>query len=263
MKRLLLAFTLLLPLAAGAQTTEFGARASVEANWKISKGVHLYAEEEIRATTDGLDNLRTTLGFTYKPFKGLKLGVGYVLINPYSVTNTAFQAPRHRVFADITGSVQWGDFQFSLKERFQMTHRTGSFNVYQTTPNAMALKSKFTVKYKPRWAVAQPYLSFEMRTALNDPWGTAGTTAQWNKSGTKMYYDYTHTGYTHVYNNRYRGEAGVDISLGVGHALKPYLLLDFITKYEIDTNSEGTHLFSAAYVNSLQVSLGLSYVFSF
>lgn len=262
MKRIVILLALLLPAAAWAQTTtEFGARASVEANWKIRKGFHLYLEEELRTSGTSLDNIRTSLGLTYKPVKWLKMGVGYTLINPYSASNTAFKAPRHRFFADVAGSLTAGNFQFTLKERFQLTHRTGSFNTYQTTPNAMALKSKFTVKYKG-WYVAQPYLSFELRTALNDPWGTAGTTQQWNKSG-KMYYDYTHTGYTHVYNNRYRGEAGVEIEFNKMHSLKPYVLVDYMTDYEIDTNSDGTRLFSAAYVNSLKVSLGLSYVFSF
>lgn len=261
MKRFVLLIALLIPVGAWAQT-EFGARASVEANYKIAKGVHLYAEEEIRVTTSSLDNLHTTLGFTYKPFKALKLGVGYTLINPYSTSNAAFNSPRHRFFADVAGSLNAGDFQFTLKERFQLTHRTGSFNVYQNTPNAMALKSKFTVKYKGFYS-AEPYVSFEMRTALNEPWGTAGTTQQWNKSGTKQYYDYTPAGYTHIYNNRYRGEVGCDISFNKTHSLKPYLLLDFCSDYELDTNSDGTRLFSASYVNTVKVSLGLSYVISF
>lgn len=263
MKRLSILIALLLPAGAWAQTTtEFGARASVEANYKIAKGVHIYAEEEIRTASLSLDNLHTTLGFTYKPFQGLKLGVGYTLINPYSVSNAAFKNPRHRVFADVTGSFNAGDFQFSLKERFQLTHRTGEFNVYQNTPNAMALKTKFTIKYKGFYS-AVPYVSFEMRTALNEPWGTAGTTAQWNKSGSKQYYDFSFTGYTHVYNNRYRAEAGVDISFNKSHSLKPYVLLDYSSDYELDTNAEGTRLYTAAYVNAIRVILGLSYVFSF
>ena len=49
MKRLAFILALLLPWGAQAQTTmEWGARASVEGNYKISKGVHLYAEEEFR-----------------------------------------------------------------------------------------------------------------------------------------------------------------------------------------------------------------------
>ena len=236
MKRLCILLALLLPVSAWAQSTEFGARASVEANYKIKKGLHVYAEEELRVTAPSLDSWRHTLGFTYKPFKGLKLGVGYTLINPYKSSEAKFKNPRHRFFADVTGSFTAGDFQFSLKERFQLTHRTGTFNVYQTTPNAMALKSKLTVKYKG-FVDVDPYASFEMRTVLNDPWGTAtSSTQKWNNSGTKQYYDYSPEGYTHVYNNRYRLEAGADITFNQWHSLKPFVLLDFNSDYEIDTN---------------------------
>ena len=263
MKRLFLLLALLTPAGAFAQTaTEWGARASVEANYKISKGVHVYAEEELRTEATSLSSMRTTLGFTYKPFKALKLGVGYTLINTRDISTATFKEPRHRVFADITGSLQLGYFQFSLKERLQYTRRTGTFNVYQNNPDALALKSKFTIKYKGFY-VAEPYASFELRTALNEPWGTTSGEAQWNKGGTKTYYNYTPSGYTHVYNNRYRGEVGVSFNFSKRHELKPYLLIDYNDKYELDTNAEGTKLFSAQYANSIMLSPGLSYIFSF
>ena len=48
MKRLFLLLALLTPAGAFAQTaTEWGARASVEANYKISKGVHVYADSDV------------------------------------------------------------------------------------------------------------------------------------------------------------------------------------------------------------------------
>lgn len=263
MKKMFILLALLLPLGARAQSAEdWGARLSVEGNYKIAKGVHLYAEEELRFLSSNVDDIRTTLGFTYKASKFLKMGVGYTLINVNDSSTGTFKTPRHRFFADVSGTLKAGDFQFSLKERLQLTHRTGTFNVYQNTPNALALKSKFTVKYKGFY-YGEPYVSFEVRTALNDPWGTASGTAQWNKTGTKTYYDYTPSGYTHVYNNRYRGEIGVNFELSKSHALKPYILVDFRSDYKIDTNSDGTRLFSAGYSNSTLFSAGLSYVFSF
>jgi len=263
MKRVLLLLALLCPIGAWAQaSTDWGVRASVEANCKIARGTHIYAEEEIRGLNSALDNIRTTVGFTYKPFKRMKLGVGYTLINTNQVSTGTFKAPRHRLFADVAYTVRAGYFHLTLKERFQFTHRCGDFNVYQNTPNALALKSKFTVKYKG-WYATEPYASFELRTALNDPWGTASGTAQWNNKGTKTYYDYTPEGYTHVYNNRYRGELGINFELTPNHSLKPFFLLDYCVDYELDTNAEGTRLFSAAYENAFCLSLGLSYVFNF
>ena len=152
MKRLLILLTLLLPWGVAAQTTqEWAARVSVEGNYKIAKGIHLYAEEEIRTQGTAFDNVRTTLGFTYKPFKQVKLGIGYTLINQRKISTGEFKPARHRVFADVSGTLKAGYFHFTLKERFQLTHRSGVFNVYQNTPNAMALKSKLTVTWRCRF----------------------------------------------------------------------------------------------------------------
>ena len=53
MRKILLTLTLLLPAAAFAQTTyddglSFGARATVEADAKLAKGLHLSAHEQFR-----------------------------------------------------------------------------------------------------------------------------------------------------------------------------------------------------------------------
>ena len=66
-----------------------------------------------------------------------------------------------------------------------------------------------------------------------------------------------------MYNDRYRGELGVELNLGKHHTLNPYLLLDYLSEYEIDTNKKGTRLFSAAYSNLFRVSLGVGYTFNF
>lgn len=272
MKKIVWALALLVPALAFGQTVEFGGRASVEVDYKIVKGLHLTFEEEIRSDENfsQLNRLQTTVGLTYKPVSWLKLGAGYSLINPYKLNKTldddtvytGFWAPRHRVYADITGIYKLGKFQFSLRERLQFTHNSdGSMNVYQNNPNALALKSRLGVKYKG-WTTFQPSLSFEVRTALNDPWGTMSGSAQTNKSG-KTYYAYTPAGYTHVYNNRYRVNLGADINITKQHTIKPYVLLDVCGDYEIDTNSGGTRLFSAGYNDKFMATVGIGYTFSF
>ena len=285
MKRLLLAIALFLPIGMAAQDLEFGARASVGAEYRIVKGLHVLYEEEIRSTADfstagamtnTLSSIRTTVGITYKPIKYLKIGIGYTLINPWKASKEielddgsvgiyrGFWAPRHRAYLDVAGLYRLGDFQFSLKERLQFTHRTDpEMNEFQSTRDAFGLKSRASVKYR-RFKDFQPSLSFEIRTALNDPWGSISGSAKTNKGG-RTYYSYTHEGYTHVYNNRYRGILGADISLGRHHSLEPYVLFDYISDYEIDTNGDGTRLFTATtgYVDAFMLSLGLSYVFNF
>ena len=276
MKKLTLSvLALLAGIMAQAQSASFAGRASVEADYKIVKGLHLSVGEEIRSNDNfsALGSLRTTVGLSYKPIKYLKVGVGYTLINPWkngkeieladesTVKYYGFWAPKHRFFADVTGIVRWGDVQFSLRERVQMDHNADSdMNIYQDPRNKVALRSRLGVKYKG-WKVVEPYANFEIRTQLNGAWGSYGN-QNTKKDGT-TYYDYTPTGYTHVYNDRYRGELGVELNLGKRHTLNPYLLLDYLSEYEIDTNKKGTRLFSAAYSNLFRVSLGVGYTFNF
>ena len=278
MKKTLLALALaLVPAFAFAQSASFAGRASVEADYKIMKGLHLSVGEEIRSNDNfsALGSLRTTVGMTYKPIKYLKVGLGYTLINPWkngkeieltdgsTTTYNGFWAPKHRFFADVTGIVRFGDVQLSLRERVQMDHNGDSdMNIYQDPRNKVALRSRLGVKYKG-WSMVEPYANFEIRTQLNGAWGSTSGSQQTKKDGVTTYYAYTPAGYTHVYNDRYRGELGVDLNFGKHHMLTPYLLLDYLSEYEIDTNKKGTRLYSAAYTNLFRVSLGIGYTFSF
>ena len=77
MKKFVYLMALLLPLTAAAQT-ESGVRASVAADWKIRKGLHLTVEEELRmdGVFKSLDRLQTTIGLEYKVSPYVKLGAG-------------------------------------------------------------------------------------------------------------------------------------------------------------------------------------------
>lgn len=264
-KKLLLTIAVIsIPAASAfAGDNETGARASAGVDYKIVKGFHLNVDEELRLG-DGLDNidrLQTTVGLSYKPLKYLKIGAGYTLLNPYSESSDAFSNPRHRFFVSATGYLPVGDFQFSLKETFRYTHRTGDFNKYQSTPNAIALKSRIGVKYKASKKF-RPGLYAEMRTQLNSPWGYTYGSQATNASG-KTYYPYKHTGYSHKYNDRYRIELNADWNITKHHTLTPYVLFDIYSRYDIDANSAGDRLFSADYTDFNKFTLGLSYVFSF
>lgn len=254
---------ILLPLGVGAQGVVASGRATEGVDYKIVKGLHISVEEEIRAGDNfsALGSLRTTVGLSYKPFKYIKAGVGYTLINPWGTAEARFKEARHRGYAEVTGYLPLGDFQLSLKEKVQLTHRGGDFNRYQSTPNAVALKSRLGVKYKA-WRYFEPGLAFELRTALNDPWGHTVGAPQYNGEG-REYLEYSHSGYTHVYNDRYRLDLSGEIKFDKHHSLKPYLLADFCSDYEIDTNREGTRLFSAGYHDFTRFTIGLEYVFSF
>lgn len=264
--RILALLVLLLPVWAAAQDvdTDFGGRVSVGVNYKIAKGFHLKVEEELRMENNfgSIDRLQTTVGLTYKVNPHLRFGAGYALLNPYKASTSTFKEPRHRFYGDVTGSLRLGNVQLSLRERLQLTHRTGSYNIFEHTPDALVLKSRLTAKYKG-WQALEPSVAFEVRTALNEPWGhTTSSTVAYTKSG-KAYYPYSADGYTHVYNTRYRGIVGLEWKITPQHSLEPYVLLDYVSDYELDVNADGDRIFSAAYQNVFRTSVGLSFTYSF
>ena len=263
MRRLVFLAALLLPLAAFAQEVDMGVRASANVDVRLVKGLHLTAGEELRTSSEGLDNLRTSVGLSYKLNPFVRFGTGYTLINPYKNSEGYFNYPRHRFHFDVTGTYRAGDLLFSLRERVLLTHRTGIFNEYQSTRNSVALRTRMGAKYKGMESV-EPFVFLDIKTILNDPWGSTTGSLSKTESG-KEYYYYTHEGYTHAYVSRYRINAGADIKLAKQHTLCPYVLLDFCSNYQIDTSSDGTRLFTdtTRWVDTFCLSLGISYTYSF
>ena len=248
MRKILLTLALLLPTAAFAQTTyddglSFGARATVEADAKLAKGLHLSAHEQLRYYADSEDIMRfhTGIGLEYKVLSFLKVGAEYELINRCKY-DTDLKANtwsvRHRGNFFLTGTFKTTDWQFSLKETLRLTYRPGDMNTLQAPRNALALKSKVSVKYQG-WGKFVPYAGFEVRNALNN----AAYSGSYNPSAKENKDKYTNEqflGYTHAYVNRYRAELGVTYKFDKRHALEFYLLGDRYKDKSIDTNREGS-----------------------
>ena len=245
---------------------EFGARVSVGLDKKIVKGFHISLDQEVRFDNNfrNFDRLQTTLGFSYKLNPYVKFGVGYIFIAPYSTKDSAFKSTRHRLYADVKGSIGVGSWTFSLKERFQWTYRTGDFNEYQSSRNELMLKSRFTIKYNTK--VASPYLYFELRNFLNAPViyanydGTQYLTDDGSLKGEPGWFLHSFKG---GYLNRYRTCLGVDVKINKHHKLDLYFLGDFVSDKVVDANSEGTRLKSYTKEHGFVGNLGLEYVFSF
>lgn len=131
---ILLGFCLCLALqGAWAQSDDFGVWTSVTAKKKLSKTWTLSAEGEYR-TRDGIsatDRWSGALGVTYRLTSWLKADAAYTYLysnEAEEVTKKgnivpAYWYSRHRVSASLTGSVDWGRFTFSLRERWQYTYR--------------------------------------------------------------------------------------------------------------------------------------------
>lgn len=246
---------------------EMGGRLSFSLNKKLSKGLHLTLEEEIRMDDNfgSFDRFHTTLGLTYKVTPELKVGIGYALINPYSTSESAFKSCRHRLMADATYAYRFGDWSLSLKERVQATYRTGEMNEYQNPRTAWALKSRLKLTYKGlrRW---EPYGFVEMRNTLNAP------TIKANYNGIHYVTDggsqtgeagWFLDGFDGWYVNRWRGALGVEYRLSKDSRIEVSLIADWVTDKVVDANAEGTKLKSYTRESGLKGWLVAGYSYSF
>lgn len=247
---------------------EFGGRVSVTVDKRIIQGLHISLEEEARFDNNfsGFDRLQTTLALSYKVHPNIKLGLGYALINGYGSSSESFKNPRHRFIAEVTGTIHYGYWNFSLKERFQVTRRTGDFNVYQNPQNALTLKSRLKAQYKG-FGKVQPYAYFEVRNYLNAPVIAAAydgsvyvTLDDYSEEGEAGWFL---TGFNGGYVNRLRGSLGVDIRLDKRSTLNLYFLGDYLMDKVVDANAEGTKLKSYTKETGFRGWIGAGYEFAF
>ena len=92
--KIIILLGLFFPVLAAAQTDvaldpELGGRVSVSVDKRITRGLHVSLEEEVRFDNNfgSLDRLQTTLALSYKVHPNIKLGLGYALINGYGASS--------------------------------------------------------------------------------------------------------------------------------------------------------------------------------
>ena len=160
LKRILGTGCLLLVASNMVAQSDFGVWTSIEASTKLNKQLELSLEGEYRTQSNSTltERIATGISLSYKnkkvPF--LKADVGYSVMSMYGLGETTIKyekndeggyeldddgnlipkhknvdSPywytRHRATASLTGSVKWGRFKFSLRERYQFTHRMRSY----------------------------------------------------------------------------------------------------------------------------------------
>lgn len=250
----------------------FTARISAEADYKIRKGLHVYASEEIRlGGTNIMDRSHTEIGISYKINPYLKTAVSYTAIAAYKSEISELENNmelvrywydwRHRISADITGSFKAGQWRFSLRERIQGTYKTRELNNYQQPQMGWVLRSRLKASYKFRSVPLEPYAFFEPRLLLNG--------AKWSEESTTALYDEaTFVGHKDIYINRLRGAIGLEWKLNKRHSLDIYCLYDYLRDKEVDATKEdskkGNYLKSPIIMKTgTRVSLGIGYSFSF
>ncbi len=269
----ILIFGLFFPFWAFPQTDvaldpELGGRMSLSLDKKIVKGLHVSLEEEARFDNNfgSFDRLQTTVGINYKVHPNIKIGLGYALINGYGANSESFKNPRHRFMADAMGTLHLGNWNLSLKERFQVTRRTGDFNVYQNPQYALTLKSRIKAQYKG-FGKVQPYACFEVRNYLNAPVIEAAydgsvyaTLDDYSEEGEAGWFL---TGFKGGYINRLRGSLGVDVKLDKHNTLNFYFLGDYLMDKVVDANAEGTKLKTYTKETGFRGWIGAGYEFAF
>ncbi len=246
---------------------EVGGRLSVSVDKKLARGLHVSLEEEIRMDNNfgSFDRFHTTLGLSYKVNDYLKLGVGYAMINPYSSSDGAFKSSRHRLMLDATGSLRFGDWRLSLRERFQATYRSGDMNEYQNPRTALTLKSRLKLSYKGLRRL-EPYAYVELRNTLNAPVisasydGTNYLTSALSQYGEAGWFIDSWTG---MYVNRVRGSLGFEYRLSKASRIDISLLADRIVDKVVDANAEGTKLKSYTRETGFVGWINIGYSYSF
>lgn len=233
-------------------------RAYAELDWKVAKGLHLNAEYQVRSKDafGGIERNQFALGASYKVNKYFKVGADYTFIGHYSNSTGDFK-PRHRFSGNLTGSIDFGDWRFSLRERLQLTHKAYGLNPYQEVRNNLELKSRLMAKYRGLKSV-DPYAYAEIRNTFNAP--RCGATYN---AADDSWSDYEFLGYSHSYINRIRGALGLEWSVSKRQSLDFRVMCDYLHDQKIDTDKSGTKLKSLYWQNGSKAILCVGYKFSF
>ena len=167
----LLAAALCMPAFSRAQNagdTDFGLWVSAEASYKLLPKFEISLGEELRTAgnVSRIDQLKTTLGFSYKVNKYFKAGFGYIMKNCRDTNLSSGWEFRHRYFVYARGSYKWGRVNFALREYLQGTHR---MNVSAKVNPQFYSKTRLSVEWDIRKSPFTPYVSAEVYAALNDP----------------------------------------------------------------------------------------------
>lgn len=215
----LAACLLLLPLTSvHAQSDHLGFGTSTEVKTRVAKGLDLSLEGELR-TTDGfsaVERWAVSPGVSYRFTPWLKADAAYTYIYRRVEGETtrkgnyvpAYWSPRHRFTASLTGSVQWGRLELSLRERYQYTHRKalsvpkydGDDGSRKNDEEVRAkdehlLRSRLQLAWDIRRSPFTPYASVEFYNAPGDGFAldktryTLGTEFKLNKRHSfELYY---------------------------------------------------------------------------
>lgn len=256
-------------LHAAGEDEILGARITAEVDYRVTRGLHLFATEELRlGGRDIMDRFYTEAGVSYKITDFLKASLSYTAIGVYKSETTETPEAiyirrwyewRHRVTGDLTASFKVGQWKFSIRERVQGTYRDAEINNYQRPQTSWVLRSRFKASYGFRSVPLEPYAYVEPRIMLNG--------ARWSAEGAG-YESAEFLGHDDVYFNRLRGVVGVGWRLDARNVLDFYILYEHELEKDIDARKEGSDKgvglkVPVVMISSDKVALGVGYKYSF
>jgi hypothetical protein len=172
-------FLFLSCLAAQAQTTDFGIWTSMETEKKVNSKWSLNGELELRTSENSgeINRWGLKLGSDYSIVRNLKVGAACQFLYFHDMEYADFQ-PRRRLIAFVQGKQKFGNFVFSLRERFQATtkdesdriKKSGKIDAYKINPDRL-WRNRLKVEYDIPGRRFTPALSVETFYQLNNPAG--------------------------------------------------------------------------------------------
>ena len=180
-------------MSSAVQADDFGMDFTAGAEKKISKRVSVGAEAELRTRNDNFTLDRWSFGVdaSFKLIKGLKLSAGYTLLDDNNYERITYHSDgtinkwrpsywglRHRFNVSLTGSIDFGRFSASLRERWQYTYRPDATTcrydfddkewdeTYVEKKHKHVLRSRVELQYNIRKRPITPFLNAEFFNSL-------------------------------------------------------------------------------------------------
>jgi hypothetical protein len=164
---------LILPVSLSAQSQALygGASLSASVEKELSRYFDLNVENEVRFFNNpiGFERNVTDAGLDYSLFdRKFKIGVYYAFLYLYN-DNRRFEA-RHRSYFNLSYKEIVGQWTFSWRGRWQITHRNESRGEYKINPKQI-LKNKFQIEYSIFGKPWKSFISCDLYNDINNPAG--------------------------------------------------------------------------------------------
>jgi hypothetical protein len=149
----------------------YGASLSASVEKKLSRVLDVNIENEIRFSDNsvGFERNITSAGLDYSLFeRKFKIGAYYAFLYLYN-NDRLFEA-RHRYYFNLSYKEIVGQWTFSWRGRWQITHRNENRDEYKINPK-QTLKNKFQIEYSIWGKPYKPFISCDLYNDMNNPAG--------------------------------------------------------------------------------------------